>query len=309
MDTNIAISTHGLTKCYKETTAVHALDLNIPRGAIYGFLGPNGSGKTTTIRMLLGLIRPTSGQATIFGYDIKRERAAIAPLVGAIVEAPAFYSYLSGEQNLVLLGLSSGLNIERQHIRTLLDRVGLLERAGDHVSCYSLGMKQRLGIAATLLTNPQLIFLDEPTNGLDPAGMVEIRWMIRQLGDEGYTIFFSSHMLDLAEHICSHVAIIQRGVILQQGHVHELLSQETLFTLQVAPRDYALALLQQRAEVKVTAVDQGGITLHTQSTSIPGLVRVLVEAGIEIYQVQRQQKTLEQLFLELTRNQITPALQ
>lgn len=186
----LAIETMGLSKHFGQHRAVDALDLAIHQGAVFGFLGPNGAGKTTTIRMLPGLISPTSGGGRIMGYDIVRERAAILPKVGAIVESPAFYPYLSGRDNLRALGRTVG-NEDTHRIAEVLEQVGLSDRARDKVRTYSLGMKQRLAIAAALLNNPQIIFFDEPTNGLDPAGTVEIRELIGQLGASGHTIFIS----------------------------------------------------------------------------------------------------------------------
>lgn len=188
----LAIETMGLSKHFGQHRAVDTLDLAIHQGSVFGFLGPNGAGKTTTIRMLLGLIRPTSGGGRIMGHDIISERAAILPHIGAIVESPAFYPYLSGRDNLRTLGRTVG-NEDMHRIAEVLEQVGLADRARDKVRTYSLGMKQRLAIAAALLNNPQIIFLDEPTNGLDPAGTVEIRELISELGASGHTIFISSH--------------------------------------------------------------------------------------------------------------------
>jgi ABC-2 type transport system ATP-binding protein len=219
MSEGFAIRARGLTKRYKQVVAVNNLDLDIPTGTVYGFLGPNGAGKTTTIRMLLGLIRPTSGQAEVLGHDIRTARSAIAPKVGAIVESPAFYTYLTGAQYLEVLWRSSNMPVDPHRIDALLERVGLGERGKHKVKTYSLGMKQCLGIAATLLTDPEIIFLDEPTNGLDPAGTVEVRNLIMQLGRDGHTVFLSSHLLNEVEQVCTDVAIVQQGELKLQGKV------------------------------------------------------------------------------------------
>jgi ABC-type multidrug transport system ATPase subunit len=300
MHTDLALVTEGLTKRYRDTTAVAQLDLAIPYGTIFGFLGPNGAGKTTTIRMLLGLVAPTSGRAWVLGLDIQRDRRAIAPQVGAIVEAPAFYGYLSGADNLELLGRSSNQAIPKHRITTLLERVGLGERAGDPLQTYSLGMRQRLGIAATLLAEPRMIFLDEPTNGLDPAGTVEVRRLIKQLGAEGYTIFLSSHILSEVEQVCDEVAIIQRGTTRIQGPIRQLLAHGEQFRLWVAPLDRALALLQAYPELHARAPDAQSLQLSVAAADVPQLVRRLVEADIDVYEVRRHQLTLEELFLDLT---------
>jgi len=232
---------------------------------VYGFLGPNGAGKTTTIRMLLGLVKPTLGSAQVLGHDIQSERAAIAPKVGAIVETPAFYTYLTGVQNLELLWNSSNRATNSARIAELLERVGLAERGNHKVKTYSLGMKQRLGIAATLLTEPQIIFLDEPTNGLDPAGTVEVRNLITQLGQDGHTIFLSRHLLNEVEQVCTDVAIVQRGEMKLQGRVSELLDQNTGFLIDAEPSDRALALLRASPELNAQPREGGGIDVTAEA--------------------------------------------
>ena len=305
MTEGLAISARGLTKRYKQVVAVDNLDLDIPIGAVYGFLGPNGAGKTTTIRMLLGLVRPTAGRAQVLGHDIDTERSTIARKVGAIVESPAFYSYLTGAQNLELLWRSSDRAADPARITQLLDRVGLAERGNHKVKTYSLGMKQRLGIAATLLTDPEIIFLDEPTNGLDPAGTVEVRNLIKQLGQDGHTIFLSSHLLSEVEQVCSDVAIVQQGKMRLQGRVRDLLGQTTGFVIEATPADRALELLRSHPELDAQAREDGGIEVAAETGQVPGLVRSLVEAGVDINGVRPRRTTLEKLFLDLT-GQPTP---
>jgi len=304
MNDGMAIVARGLTKKYKQVTAVNNLDLDIPRGTVYGFLGPNGAGKTTTIRMLLGLIEPTSGSAQVLGHDIRRERNAIAPKVGAIVESPAFYTYLTGEQNLRVLARSSNLNLEQRRINELIEFVGLSGRGRHKVKTYSLGMKQRLGVAATLLNDPDIIFLDEPTNGLDPAGNVDMRNLIARLGQEGHTVFLSSHMLNEVQQVCSDVAIVQRGVTIKQGRVSEMLAVGAGYAIEAAPFDRAMAVLGEHPELKASSADNHWIDITAQAGDMPALVRALVGADIDVYQVQVRQKSLEALFLELTNEPI-----
>src|SRR5690349_13426084 len=217
----LAIEVKGLTKRYGPNTVVNNLNLAIPQGSIFGFLGQNGAGKTTTIRMLLGLINANSGRASILGHDTVTQRSHILPKVGAIVETPTFYPYLSGRDNLKQLALIAGVPFSR--IDEVLEQVELSNRDNDKVKTYSLGMKQRLGIAAALLNNPQVIFLDEPTNGLDPQGTVDMRNLILRLAQSGRTISLSSHQLHEIEQICSHVAIISQGKLVVQGSIKELL--------------------------------------------------------------------------------------
>jgi ABC-type multidrug transport system ATPase subunit len=294
----LAIETAGLTKHFGRHRAVDTLNLTIHEGTVFGFLGPNGAGKTTTIRMLLGLIRPTSGGGRILGHDILRERAAILPHVGAIVESPAFYLSLSGRDNLRVLARTAGREDARA-IADVLETVGLSARAGDRVKTYSLGMKQRLAIAAALLNNPQIIFLDEPTNGLDPAGTVEIRELIGQLGASGHTIFLSSHLLHEVEQVCTEVAIINHGKLVTQGRVSDLLGQDATLLVEAEP----LTTLQEvAARMGARAQIQGprSVTMALSSERTPALVTALAEAGAQVYQVTPQHASLEQLFMELT---------
>src|SRR5229473_2825709 len=220
------ISTSRLTKAFGKLVAVNDLHLEVMQGDVFGFLGPNGSGKTTTIRMLLGLIRPTAGRVVMFGMDNAYQLPAILQRVGAIVETPVFYPYLSGSDNLFAVAAASGMRsgkANRRRIEEVLELVELRAQAKMAYRKYSLGMKQRLGIAATLLTDPELVMLDEPTNGLDPSGMFEIRQLIHRLAELGKTIFLSSHLLNEVQQVCNRVAILQRGNLIKQGNVRELL--------------------------------------------------------------------------------------
>ncbi|HKV57184.1 MAG TPA: ABC transporter ATP-binding protein [Ktedonobacteraceae bacterium] len=288
----------GLTKQFGRHRAVDNLNLTVHSGSVFGFLGPNGAGKTTTIRMLLGLIRPTQGGGRILGHDIERERAAILPHVGAIVEAPAFYPILSGRDNLHVFARTAG-NEDARTIAAVLEQVGLSSRARDKVKTYSLGMKQRLAIAAALLNNPQIIFLDEPTNGLDPAGTVEMRELIGQLGASGHTIFLSSHLLHEVEQVCNEVAIINHGKLAAQGRVAELLKRDASLLIEAEP----LATLQDvAARLGVTPQVMGPrtVTVALAPDKAPVLMKALVHADAEVYQVTAQRTSLEHLFLELT---------
>ena len=236
LQSSSVISTSRLTKAFGKLVAVNDLHLEVMRGDVFGFLGPNGSGKTTTIRMLLGLIRPTAGRVVIFGMDNTYQLPAILQRVGAIVETPVFYPFLSGMDNLHALAAASGMRsgkANRRRIDEVLELVELRAQAKMAYRKYSLGMKQRLGIAAALLADPELVLLDEPTNGLDPAGMFEIRQLIHRLAALGKTIFLSSHLLNEVQQVCNRVAILQKGNLIKQGNVHELMrgSEQVLVRL------------------------------------------------------------------------------
>jgi ABC-2 type transport system ATP-binding protein len=293
-----AIEARGLTKRYGAVTAVEGLDLEVRRGAVCGFLGPNGAGKTTTIRMLLGLVRPTAGTARLLGHALEDWRA-LCTQVGAIIETPAFYPYLSGEQNLRVLADSSVAPIAPRRIPELLERVGLVSRARDKVGTYSMGMKQRLGIAAVLLTDPKLLFLDEPTNGLDPAGMREMRALLSTLAQEGRTVFVSSHQLGEVEQVCTDIVIMQSGVKKLQGTVASLLAEGRRLELQVAPLDKALAVLSAHPALEAR-VEGNAVSVKAERDEVPALVRALVGAGVDVFGVEWRMPSLERRFLELT---------
>ena len=297
----MAVLTTGLTKVFGDRTVVDGLDLTIPSGSVCGFVGPNGAGKTTTIRMLLGLIRPTSGEGRILSGDLHHPPSYLAR-VGALIESPAFYPPLSGSDNLLVLTRLGQLPTSTIH--GVLERVGLADRAGDRFSRYSLGMKQRLGIAAALLANPSLLILDEPTNGLDPAGIVEMRSLIRSLADEGMTLFVSSHLLSEIEHICDHVVMIRGGRSVFQGSVAELRGLRT-GELVLRPEDPAqLGLLAQMIS------DRGSDAVIEEATcsvivagggAIAGeLNRVAVESGVTITHLAERERSLEEAYFALT---------
>ncbi|HXM57148.1 MAG TPA: ABC transporter ATP-binding protein, partial [Candidatus Dormibacteraeota bacterium] len=231
MDT-AALTTHRLSKTYGSRQAVCDLDLEVRHGEVFGFLGPNGAGKTTTIRMALGLIRPTAGSVELLGRDVRRHRAEVLPRVGALVETPALYGYLSGRDNLRAFAYMLG-GVPGGRLDEVLDVVGLADRQRDRVRSYSLGMKQRLGVATALLNDPDLLILDEPANGLDPAGIVEMRDLLRRLAGEGKTVFISSHVLAEVQQICDRVAIVDRGRLVRLAPVAELVGGRGEFVLRL----------------------------------------------------------------------------
>ena len=246
MSAEIALEARGLTKRYGDALAVDGVSLSVRRGEVYGFLGPNGAGKTTTLRMLLGLIRPTSGAASVLGH--RPGDAAALARIGSMIEGPAFYPYLSGRDNLAVVARYAGVG--KAHLDQVLDRVDLGSRGGDKFGAYSLGMKQRLGVAAALLKEPDLVVLDEPTNGLDPAGMRDMRALIRRLGDEGHTVILSSHMLGEVQQVCDRVGVISSGRMILESTVEELRGEGEL-VLRASPYDVVRATLDDLDYVQV----------------------------------------------------------
>src|SRR5438067_2582651 len=256
----VVLRTRNLSKHYGKRLAVDNLNLEVNRGEIFGFLGPNGAGKTTTIRMALGLIAPTSGSVEILGKDILTHRAEILPRVGALVETPALYLYLSGRDNLRAVGSALG-GVPKSRIDEVLELVGLQNRQKDRVRTYSLGMKQRLGVAMALLQDPEVLVLDEPANGLDPAGIVEMRDLMHQLSAEGKTVFISSHLLTEVQQICTRVAIIHLGKLITESTVEELTKGHGEFTVTLERVEQALALIQTQAWGKEARIDANGSIL------------------------------------------------
>ena len=293
-----AIRTEGLTKTYGAFSAVKNLSLEVPVGSVFGFLGPNGAGKTTTIRMLLGLVKPTSGTATVLGVDVVRQRPRLSPLVGAIVEVPTFYTHLSGAENLRAMALSSGHTLERSESDRLLELVGLAREGKRPVKEYSLGMKQRLGLAVALMGNPPVLFLDEPTNGLDPDGAREIRDLIGSLKQSGRTLFVSSHLLQEVERFCTDVAIVQAGELRIQGNVAALLASSG-YELRVSSMDRAAAILAlPPAEPRGSG--PGWVLTEGADSTVPGALRKLLQADVDVYEVRPKRNSLEQLFFDAT---------
>lgn len=291
-----AISTTNLTKQFGKRVVVDHLDLQVERGEVFGFLGPNGAGKTTTISMLLGLVRPSAGSATVLGHDIGRDPAAALRSVGAMVEAPAFYPYLSGRNNLRVLARAAGL--PDTAVEAALDAVELQRHAGGRFKTYSQGMRQRLGIAATLLHNPELIILDEPTNGLDPAGQQEIRTLIGTLAQRGHTIFFCSHILHDVEQICRRVAILKEGALVAQGEVAELLRGGR--GILVRSDDKAPALLAALPWVRGVQPHGDALLVEAPAERAADLNAHLVSNGSPVHELRPFERSLEQFFLDVT---------
>jgi ABC-2 type transport system ATP-binding protein len=299
------VETSRLTKRFGERVAVDAVDLRIPRGVAFGYLGPNGAGKTTLIRMLLGLTSATSGTMRLLGHPIPEQRAAALARVGAIVEEPRFHPFLSGRENLETVAAARQPEAHAR-IDAALERVGLRERADDRVGRYSLGMRQRLGVARSLLADPELLILDEPTNGLDPAGILEFRGMVRRLVDEGRTVVLSSHLLDEVEKICDAVAIVDQGRVVAQGRIDEIAAGADA-TVLVGVRDEAAALaaLQLHNAIAASRPAEGGLrlTLHPDvevERAVADINRRLVEAGVPVHRLEAERVTLEQRFLQIT---------
>ena len=291
------VETRGLTKHYgKGIIAVNNLDMVVRRGEVYGFLGPNGAGKTTTLRMLLGLIRPTSGSATVAGAAPGTPRSLIK--VGAIVETPAFYPYLSGYDNLRVLATFNGVPAKR--IGEALDQVELTPRARHKFSTYSMGMKQRLGIAAALIKEPELLILDEPTNGLDPQGMADVRDLIIKLGKGSRTVLVSSHLLGEVELMCTRIGVIQKGKFVAEGTIDELRGAATL-TIRAEPAETAMNVLAgETGAESVKRLPDGSFSLNVDLKRAPELNRKLVQAGVEVSELHASERSLEDVFIELT---------
>jgi ABC-2 type transport system ATP-binding protein len=303
---DFVIETEGLKKSFGEQMAVDGVDLRVPRGSAFGYLGPNGAGKTTLIRMLLGLTQPSAGTMRVLGRPMPRERSRALARVGAIVEEPGFHKHLSGREN---LWIAAAAREPAAHLRIgkVLEQVGLADRADDRVSTYSQGMRQRLGIARCLLADPEVLILDEPTNGLDPGGIQEFRGLVRSWIAEGRTLVLSSHLLDEVEKICDHVAIVDRGRIVAQGSLAELSAGD----------DGAITIGCDDAHKALGAIDGNGAVLEVEE--IAGGLRVLlrpeeplekvaaelnkrlVKAGIAVHRLEPSHVSLEHRFLEITR--------
>ncbi len=299
------IEIEGLRKEYAKlrggrTVALQGLDLSVPTGGVFGFLGPNGAGKTTTIRCLLGLVRPSAGHLSMFGADVRHDLPSVIGRVGSIVEAPAMFPRFSGRRNLQILARIHGEG--ETAIDASLERVGLADRAGDLVKTYSLGMKQRLAIAATLLRDPALLILDEPANGLDPAGIVEVRELVRSLGAEGRTIFISSHILSEVQQTADQVAIVAKGRLITSGPVDEVLTTGGRGLLvKVADLDAARRVLTDAQMPVVPAGDALKVDVPTEQAE--RVSRTLAEAELYVTELRPDEVDLETVFLELTKDQ------
>ncbi len=301
MASDSAIQLLDLSKTFgrrqKQVKAVRGINLEVTANQVYGFLGPNGAGKSTTIRMILDLIRPSRGEVHLYGQPIKQNRTILQKRVGGLVEGARFYPFLSGRDNLELIGRTGGF-YDAQRIETLLEQVGMADRAARQAGGYSTGMKQRLGLAAALLSDPDLVILDEPTNGLDPAGIQEMRLFIRELVDEqGKTVFLSSHLLSEVEQVCDRVAIINKGEIIREGRVADLLAGQRQLHIEAEPLAGVTAVLGDHYSL---THENNGITLAAAKEETPQIVRKLVANDIAIFQVRSQRQSLEAFFLEAT---------
>jgi ABC-2 type transport system ATP-binding protein len=296
------IQLQNVTKQIGNQTIIDQLSIDLYPGEVVGFLGPNGAGKTTTIRMMVGLMAPTSGQILVYGLDIQQEFEAAIRYVGAIVENPELYKYMSGYQNLVHYArMMEGVTTER--IEEVIQLVGLESRIRDKVKTYSLGMRQRLGLAQALLHKPKLLILDEPTNGLDPIGIREFRDYLRQIAqEEDVCVFVSSHLLSEIELMCDRTLIIQTGKLVgeKEMYTQEVTPSRQMIQFQVAPVEIALQFLQEQEPTASVHRTETGFNIELERKQIPRLVEKLVGAGVEIYTIETKAKTLEDEFLEIT---------
>ena len=299
------IEIKNLSKHYGPIRAVDDLSMKVLPGDIYGFLGPNGSGKSTTIRMMLSLIRPTSGQILLFGHDLAKDRYKTLSRLGALIEKPDFYNYLSARKNLEILGKLSNIPNLKHRVDELLDLVGLLSRANSTVRTYSLGMKQRLGIAQSLLHSPDLIILDEPTNGLDPQGQKEIRDLVKSLNlDKNITILISSHLLFEIEQIANRMIIIDKGKALVEGNVQELVnSQDRQVAFVLADTSAVMAVLNETVWAsKIIKSNPDRIYFKINKEEIPELNKLMVEHKMEVFAIEPV-RSLEEFFLQITEDE------
>ncbi|MEU5762878.1 ABC transporter ATP-binding protein [Nocardia sp. NPDC047648] len=294
--TDSIVVTRGLTKRYGEHTAVDDVSMTVVSGEIYGFLGPNGAGKTTTLRMLAGLIRPTEGTATVAGH--RPGDPAVVRRIGVLIEGPGFYPYLSGRDNLRVLAEYRGLG--RPEVDAALERVGLAGRAEDKYRTYSLGMKQRLGVGAALLGSPDLLVLDEPTNGLDPAGMAEMRELITALAAEGHTVLLSSHMLSEVQAICDRVGVISRGRLRTEATVAQLRGGSAL-VVRADPLEVALPAVRRLVGDRSALLTASGIRIESDTVTAPAVARAVVASGADLLELRVEEKSLEEVFFEMTR--------
>jgi ABC-type multidrug transport system ATPase subunit len=292
----LLVQTRDLTKVYGgRITAVNRVALSVRRGEVYGFLGPNGAGKTTTLRMLVGLVRPTAGSATVLGKPPGHPEALAR--TGVLIESPGFYPYLSGRDNLRVVARYAGVAGAR--VDDVLELVSLTDRAGDRYAGYSLGMKQRLGVAAALLKDPELLVLDEPTNGLDPAGMRDMRALIRELGPRGHTVLLSSHLLGEVQQVCDRVGVISRGELIAESTVAELRGEAGLLVA-AEPLELARAAAEELLGAENVAVVDGTLRLRVDPAHAGKVSTALVQAGSTLTELRPLERTLEEAFLEMT---------
>ncbi len=302
--TELAIKTSQLTKRFGDQAAVDGVNLSVPKGSVFGFLGPNGSGKTTTIRMLLGLAEASDGKIELLGQEVPKRIENVLPKVGALVEGPAFYPFMSGRNNLLRIDAADRFadsSTTKKRVEAALNRVGLANAANKKVHAYSLGMKQRLGLANALLKPRELLILDEPTNGLDPQGTREVRNLIRSLADEGITVFVSSHLLSEIEMLCSHVAVMNAGRIVAQGSLEELRNEEpTRLVVGTDEIDLAVELLKSRYLGKVRIKENQVVTEVANDFDVAELNQFLVTKGLPVTEIRLEKSSLEEKFVKLT---------
>ena len=300
----LAIKTSSLTKQFGSQKAVSSIDLSVPKGSVFGFLGPNGSGKTTTIRMILGLAAASKGEIELLGHPIPKELEHALPKVGALVEGPAFYPYMSGRNNLIRIDSAdrnSTSSTRKQRVDSALERVGLTNAAKKKVHAYSLGMKQRLGLANALLKPREILILDEPTNGLDPQGTREVRNLIRSLAAEGITIFVSSHLLSEIEQLCSHLAVMTAGKIVAQGSLAELRNEsQTRLVLKADRIDELVDLLKTQGLTKLSLKPDRVVAPVPSDFDVAGLNQILVKKKFMVSEIRLEQPSLEEYFVNLT---------
>ena len=296
---DLVVRTEHLTKHFGKLVAVDDLNLEVHRGQVFGFLGPNGSGKSTTMCMMLGLIAPTSGNIEIFGLSVKNNLADILGKVGAVMESPGFYPYLSGWDNLKVFARISRQSTD-DRIKEVLTLVDLADRAQDKFSGYSQGMKQRLAIACALLHDPEFIVFDEPTSGLDPAGMKEIRELITKLGQEGKTVFLNSHLLHEVEQVCDHVAIIKKGKVVALGAPNDLIKHGDSVQIRVTDIDKAVALLNEEDWVSSVTREGDLLILKAPTERATDISALLAKNGVFVSEMKARDESLESIFLELT---------
>ncbi|RME76680.1 MAG: ABC transporter ATP-binding protein [Planctomycetota bacterium] len=298
-DDDVVVRTRGLTRRFGRSVAVSELSIEVRRGDVFGFLGPNGAGKTTTIRMLLGLLRPSAGEIELFGRPLHRDRLRLLAQVGALVEQPAFYPWLTGRENLRAFGYLTGARLGAGRIEEVLELVGLAGRADDRVAIYSQGMRQRLGIAQALLARPRLVFLDEPTNGLDPPGIEHIRSLLLRLAREhGVTVFVSSHLLHEVERMCNRVAILDRGRLVVSGEVGALLGGDgTIVEIETHAVERAAALLADTG-YRVLGTESDRLRVRADRTQVAAIARLLCEHDVGLEALVPRRPSLEDFFRE-----------
>jgi ABC-2 type transport system ATP-binding protein len=295
-NSNTVVETHGLTKRYGSgVLAVDSVAMSVRRGEVYGFLGPNGAGKTTTLRMLVGLIRPSAGTATVAGYAPGDPKGLAR--IGCLIESPGFYPYLSGIENLKVVADLAG--VDHRRIAQVLDVVELTTRAGRKFGTYSTGMKQRLGVAAALLKDPELLILDEPTNGLDPQGMAEMRRLIKDIGQGDRTVLLSSHLLGEVEQICDRVGVISNGKLIRQSTVQDLIGEEGVL-VRAQPLEQAAEVLTRMFGPSVISRQDGAIHLRIKPERSVEVNRGLVSAGVGVSELRPFERSLEEVFFQLT---------